>query len=366
MSEGGDKTEEPSQKKLDDARKEGSVWKSKDLTGAFSFVVAMGVVKATWGTVEDRIKMLFAFAFDHVAHPQQLETATYQMMYLGLTSLLVLCVPVAFSAALAGGLLDFLQVGPLLALKALMPKLDKLNPLTGLKNLIGKKQIIELAKSMAKLGVTAYVVYGVVHDAMGMVVATIGGGVAMTMTVLGELVSRVVTKVTLLFVGFAIFDVWWQHKSYMKDQMMSKDDVKKEYKESEGDPHHKAHRKQMHQEIMEGAQMEAVKGADVIVTNPDHVAVALKYDREKDGAPRVVAKGMDLRAEKLKAIARAADVPMLRNVPLAHALLRVDLDREVPEELFDAVAEVLNFVYQLKAGAPGAAATSGIAAPARA
>jgi flagellar biosynthesis protein FlhB len=170
------------------------------------------------------------------------------------------------------------EVGPLLALKALMPKLDKLNPLTGLKNLIGKKQIIELVKSMAKLGVTGWVVWGVVRDAMALVVATIDGDAAMTMTVLGELVSRVVTKVTMLFIGFAIFDVWWQHKSYMKDQMMSKDDVKKEYKQSEGDPHHKAHRKQMHQEIMEGAQMEAVQGADVIVTNPDHVAVALHFE----------------------------------------------------------------------------------------
>lgn len=355
MSEGGDKTEEPTQKKLDDARKEGSVWKSKDLSGVFAFAVAMGVVKATWSTVEERLTMLFRFAFDHIAHPTDLNMAILHMLTLALTSLLVLCIPIAFGAAIAGGLVEFLQVGPLLALNALMPKLEKLNPITGLKNLIGKKQIIELVKSMAKLGVTGWVVFGVVRDAMALVVATIGGTPSMTLTVLGELVSRVVTKVTMLFIGFAIFDVWWQHKSYMKDQMMSKDDIKKEYKQSEGDPHHKAHRKQMHQEIMEGAQMEAVSGADVIVTNPDHVAVALKYDRDRDGAPRVIAKGLDFKAEKIKAIAREADVPMLRNVPLAHALLRTDVNQEVPEELYDAVAEVLNFVYQLKNPAPAAA-----------
>jgi flagellar biosynthetic protein FlhB len=135
----------------------------------------------------------------------------------------------------------------------------------------------------------------------------------------------------------------------MKNQMMSKDDVKKEYKESEGDPHHKAHRKQMHQEIMEGAQMEAVKRADVVVTNPDHVAVALKYDREKDAAPRVIAKGLEPEGGEHQGERQsAADVPMLRNVPLAHALLRVDVNQEIPEELYDAVAEVLNFVYQLQ------------------
>lgn len=350
-----DKTEEPSQKKLDDARKEGNVWKSKDLSGVIAFAVAMGVVKATWGSVEERTSMLFRFVFDHIAHPDDLNMAIAHLLALALTTLLVLCVPIAFSAAIAGGLLEFLQVGPLLAIKALMPKFDKLNPIAGIKNLVGKKQIIELAKSMAKLGVTGWVVYGVVRDAMALVVATIDGDASMTMTVLGELVSRVVIKVTMLFIGFAIFDVWWQHKSYMKDQMMSKDDVKKEYKESEGDPHHKAHRKQMHQEIMEGAQMEAVKGADVVVTNPDHVAVALKYDRDRDGAPRVIAKGMDFKAENIKAIARDAEVPMLRNVPLAHALLRTDVNQEIPEELYDAVAEVLNFVYQLKTQAPAIA-----------
>src|SRR5262249_47827037 len=146
----------------------------------------------------------------------------------------------------------------------------------------------------------------------------------------------------------AIFDIWWQRHSYMKDLMMSKDEVKREYKESEGDPHHKAKRKELHQEILEGGQMESVKKADVVVTNPDHLAVALQYDTSTDGAPRVIAKGMNLKAEAIKAIAKEADVTLIRNVPLAHALHRVDVGQEIPEELYDAVAEVLNFVYQLK------------------
>lgn len=346
-----DKTEEASQKKIDDARKEGNVWKSRDLSGAISFVAAMGVVKATWGSFEDHMKKLFSFAIDHTAHPQNLDTATQQMMVMSVISLLIICVPIALVAGLTGALMDFLQVGALFTVKAVMPKLEKLNAIEGLKNLVDKKKLVEMLKSIAKLGVTGRVVYGVVRDAMGMVVATTRGGAEMTMLVMGELVYRIVVRVTLLFVLFAIFDVWWQRRTYMKSQMMSKDDQKKEYKESEGDPHHKAHRKQMHQEILEGAQMESVKKADVVVTNPDHVAVALQYDRTRDGAPRVIAKGIELRAEALKALAKEADVPMLRNVPLAHALLRIEIGQEVPEELYDAVAEVLNFVYQLKAGA---------------
>jgi flagellar biosynthetic protein FlhB len=348
VSEGGDNTEEPTQKKIDDARKKGNVWKSRDLSGMIAFATAMFTVKATWENFETQIKELFAFGIDHLSHPTDLPLATSQIMYLALGTLLSLCVPIAFSAAIAGSLMDFLQVGSLLALEAVMPKLDKLNAIEGLKNLVGKKQLVEMVKSIFKLSVTGYVVFGVVRDALGLVVATIHGDAAITMMVMGELVYRVCVRVVLLLVGFSIFDVWWQRHSYMKGMMMSKDDVKKEYKESEGDPHHKAKRKQLHHEIMEGAQMEAVKGADVIVTNPDHVAVALKYDREHDGAPRVIAKGMNLKAEKIKALAKAADVAMLRNVPLAHTLLRVEVNQEIPEELYDAVAEVLNFVYQLK------------------
>ncbi|MFZ5441654.1 MAG: type III secretion system export apparatus subunit SctU [Myxococcota bacterium] len=348
MSEGGDKTEEPSQKKLDDARKDGNVWKSKDLSGVVAFAVAMATVSATWADFEAQIKQLFLFAVEHIAHPDDLAVATSQLMMLALRALFLLCLPVTFAAALAGGIMEFLQVGALLALKAVMPKFDKLNPINGLKNMVGKKQIVELVKSMAKLGVTAYVVYGVVRDSMSIVVATIHGDAALTMTVMGELVARVVKKVVGLFVAFSIFDVWWQHQSYRKDMMMSKEDVKKEYKESEGDPHHKAKRKEMAMELLEGAQMEAVKGADVIVTNPEHVAVALKYDRAKDSAPRIIAKGIEGKAANIRELAKQHDVPLLRNVPLAHALLRIDVNDEVPEELYDAVAEVLNFVYQIR------------------
>ncbi len=350
MSEGGDKTEEPTQKKIDDSRRDGNVWKSKDLSSVAAFTVAMGIIKATWDSFETRIKHLFLFAVDHLAHPADLPQATSEMMVLALTTLLSVCLPIAFGAGLAGGLMDFLQVGALLALKAVMPKLEKLNPIAGLKNMVSKKALVELVKSLFKLSVTGYVVYGVVRDAMGLVVATVNGDAALTMLVMGELVYRVVNRVVLLLVAFAIFDVWWQHYSYKKDLMMSKDEVKKEYKESEGDPHHKAKRKQLHQEIMESAQLEAVKSADVIVTNPDHVAVALTYDREKERAPRVIARGLDLRAEAIRELARANDVPLLRNVPLAHALLRVEVNDEIPEALYDAVAEVLNFVYQLEAG----------------
>jgi flagellar biosynthetic protein FlhB len=350
-----EKTEEPTQKKLDDARKKGQVWKSKDLTGVFVFLVGLGAFKASWANIEDEIKTLFRFSFEHIGQPDTLEIATFHLMQMAVKDVIVLSVPIIMAGAIVGGLTEFLQVGALFTMDTLIPKLDKLNPLAGLKQIFSKKTVVELIKNLAKISIAAYVVYGVVRDAMGMVVQTARQDVPGIMAIMGELVYRVAARVGLVFLLFSIFDIWWQRKSYMKDMMMSKDEVKKEYKESEGDPHHKAHRKQMHQEIMEGAQMESVKSADVIVTNPDHVAVALKYDREKDAAPRVLAKGLDFKAERIKEIARQADVPLLRNVPLAHALLRVEIGQDIPEEMYDAVAEVLNFVYGLKQGAPAQA-----------
>jgi flagellar biosynthesis protein FlhB len=344
----GEKTEEPTQKKIDDSRKQGQVWKSRDLTGVAVFLVGLGTLKFSWTLVEEQVQALFRFGFDKVAHPEDLVQAIPSALLMGLTSVVLLTAPVALAAAVVGGLVDFLQVGALFTKEPLTPKLEKLNPIAGFKNIISKKQLVELFKSTLKILIAAYVVYGAVRDSLPEVVLSVRGDAALTMSVLGDLVFKVSVRVGLLFAAFAIFDVWFQRRSYLKELMMTKDEVKREYKESEGDPHHKAKRKELHQEILEGAQMEAVKSADVIVTNPDHVAVALQYDREKDQAPRVVCKGIDARAQRIKAMAKAHDVPLMRNVPLAHALLRIEVDQEIPEELYDAVAEVLNFVHGLR------------------
>lgn len=347
--EGGEKTEEPTQKKLDDARKKGQISKSKDLTGVVVFLVGLGALKASWDSLEKRIRDLFAFTFDHLADdPEKMATATAHAMQLALTDVIMITIPIAGGCALAGLMMDFLQVGSLFTLDPLLPKLEKLNPIEGLKNMFKMKQLVELIKSMLKILITGYVVYGVVRDSLAMVVGTVHGDAHATILVLGELVYAVAVKVALLYFLFAIFDVWFQKHSFTKDMKMTKDEVKREYKESEGDPHHKAKRKELHQEILESAAMENVKSADVVVTNPEHVAVALKYDKDHDGAPRVIARGFDARAQAIKQLAREGDVAILRNVPLAHALVKVELGEEIPEELYDAVAEVLNFVYGLK------------------
>jgi flagellar biosynthetic protein FlhB len=346
----GDKTEEPTQKRLDDARRKGQVWKSRDFTGVVVFLVGLGTLKGMAPTIRYELNKLCSFAFDKVAHPVDLEHATYGMTLMAAQSVVVLTLPVVAACAVAGALVDFLQVGPLFSVESVMPKADKLNIINGIKNMFSKKQLVELLKSSVKIGVTGYVVYGVVRDAMPMVAETIHGTADTMLDVLAELIERIAIRVSVLFFMFAGFDLWFQRRSYMQQMMMSKEEIKREYKESEGDPHHKAKRRELHHEILEGAQMQQVKKSDVVVTNPDHVAVAIKYDKEADGAPRVICKGVDSRAEAIKALAKEGDVPLLRNVPLAHALLRVEAGEEIPETLYDAVAEVLQFVYGLRQG----------------
>lgn len=344
----GEKTEEPTQKKINDSRKEGQVWKSKDLTGVAVFLVGLATVQMIWPMVDREIRTLFAFGFDRLSHPQDLEEAALEVLVMGLRSVMLLSIPVGIACAMIGGIIEFLQVGALFSPKAIMPKFEKLDAIKGMKNLVGKKQLVELLKNLLKMGLAGYVVWGAVSSRLTMVVETVRNDVPAIMGVLGELVTTIAMRVGLLFAAFGIFDVWWQRRTYYEDLKMTKDEVKKEYKQSEGDPHHKAKRKELHQEILESAQMESVKDADVVVTNPDHVAVALRYDASRDGAPRVLAKGLDGRAEAIKALARQADVPLMRNVPLAHALFRVEVHDEIPEALYDAVAEVLNFVHGLQ------------------
>jgi len=344
----GEKTEEPTHKKLQDARKKGQVWKSKDLSGVMVFCIGMGVVKAMFPTFEAELTHLFDYGLEKLAHPEDYIRVIHTAIMQGLISMMFVSLPVVVAGAVAGGLADFLQVGSLFSMEVIMPKFEKLNPVQGFKNMFSKKQFVELIKNVVKVGVTAYVVYGVVRDARGIIALTIRSNEQTLIDVMGEITFRIASRVALLFVVFGIFDVWWQHRAFHKDMMMTKDEVKREYKESEGDPHHKAHRKQMHHEIIEQAAMQNVRKADVVVTNPEHVAVALRYDRAEDGAPKVLCKGVDTRAAAIRELAKEANVPMLRNVPLAHALLRLEVGDEVPEELYDAVAEVLNFVYSLR------------------
>ncbi len=216
-----------------------------------------------------------------------------------------------------------------------------------MKKWFSPKTLIELMKTIIKLSAVGFIAYGVIHGLLRSMVLSVGSSMANMSIFLEEMITSFTIRVAIVFLVVAAADFFYQKKSMMKELKMSKDEVKREYKQDEGDPMYKHKRKEMHQEFAFNSMVKKARKATVVVVNPTHLAVALLYDRERGGAPQVVAKGQNLVAEQLRQIAKEEGIPILRNVTLAQALNRVELEDEIPEELYQAVAEVLNYVYKL-------------------
>jgi flagellar biosynthesis protein FlhB len=376
MADGGtgEKTEEPTPERLRKLRKEGNVPKSQDVIQAASFFVVFCVIAGTLSFVGEemlglvRSAMLAAESLD-----QRGQGLIDNMLRQSLISMFKACMPALGTALVLGVIANVAQVGFMFTLKPIVPDIEKINPINGFKNLVNKKKLVELLKTVLKFVVIGYLSYAALKGAMRDVVLMIRSDLYTGMAVIGDVVWKFTIRIGAVFVVIAAADAFYQRRRYIKDNMMSKYDVKQEYKQSEGDPHQKAERKRFHQEILNSAAPQAVKNADVVVRNPEHIAIALKYDKEKGaaGAPKVVAKGTRLWAEKILDAAREAGVPVVRNVPLAQALNKLEVGDDIPEDLYEAVAEVLSFVFKLseeqkkKEGSklPAKGQTAGPAAP---
>lgn len=388
MSDGGtgEKTEEASPQKLKQARDKGQVAKSQDAIQAMGFVIVFSTIGLTLESTADRLqKFLYAALQSAVRRGDDLPTVL-DVVNEALWVTLWASLPALGAAWVAGFVSNAMQVGFMITTEPLKPDIKKLNPVDGFKNLFSKKKLVESLKQLIKFTTVSYVAYGALQDSMREVVLAARLDLWTGVYVGGQIMYNIAIRVAFLFVIFASADFFWQRHVFNKDMMMSKYDVKQEYKQSEGDPHQKAERKQLAEELILHGSQQSVQNADAVVVNPAHIAVAIKYDKEKGGAPKIVAKGMRKNAESIKEIARQAGVPILRNVPLAQALNKLDLEEEIPEELYAAVAEVLNFVYEMRereakqaderrnrgkkkqnpqAGRPGAAPAAGPAVPTR-
>ena len=351
MSDGGtgEKTEEPTPERLRKLRKEGNVSKSQDVTQAVILVVAFAVMAAWFSHMSHYLMDLFRLAVHAgTTFGQDQGSAVVQRFFWD--SLLVFAkviAPIAIAAFVMAIAMNLAQVGFMFTVKPITPDIKKINPVQGLKNLFNKKKIFELFKNLAKFGVVSYMAYLAIADAIHDVVHIIRSPISVGMGIMGGIILDMVLKIGLMFAVIAAVDYIYQKKKYIKDNMMSKYDVKQEYKQSEGDPQHKAKRKQFHQEIINSAAPSSIKKADAVIVNPHQIAVAIQYDKEDGGTPKVLAKGERIWAEKIKEAAKRYGVPILRNVPLAQALNKLDIGEDIPEELYEAVAEVLTFVFQL-------------------
>lgn len=345
-----DKQFDATPQKLQRARKEGQVVKSKDVSTAISMLVVFTFILLMAPITWDLICGLFKNLYSQIPN-QHVDSIGY--VYILTTALVPCLVIIGLTLVVAAGiaaLADFIQVGPLVAIAPLIPKLDKLNPTKYFKNLFTVKTIFELFKNILKvciLGLIGWVVYSA-HLKGILMLAAIDNNFAV-MNEFGSLIKDFIYKACLAFFIIAVADYGVTRWKFMKDQKMSFKEIKDEYKNSEGDPHVKSALRQRRMQMLQRGAMDSVAEADFVVRNPTHVACALKYDAQTMMSPTLLVKGAELIAKEIIRIAEENNVPVVDNAPVARALYRmVEIGQQIPPELFKAVAEILLFVYNLK------------------
>jgi flagellar biosynthesis protein FlhB len=343
------KTEKPTPKKLREARKKGQVSKSKDITQSVVFLTAAAVLAFAGPLFVASAKALFSDSFRPELLTGELRAdEVMRRLGYGGGQMLMLSAPFLAAVTVAAVAVEFLQVQALFAPEAIQFKADKLNFIKGLQNIFGKsKTYLELAKNLVKFAMVSGLLYFVVRGSLRDIILSARANPETTGKLGASLMFTLLFRVGILFLLLGAADFLLQKKLHLKELMMSKYEVKKEYKEDEGDPHIRHQRRHLHQQILAQSMVQNVPRASVVVVNPTHLAVAIQYDELSMSAPQVTAKGQEKMARSIRELAVKSGVPITRNVALAHSLFQVELGGEIPEELYEAVAEVLNWVYQL-------------------
>jgi type III secretion protein U len=346
MSEGGEKTELPTPKKERDARQKGQVARSQEVVTTISMFGTIAVISAMGGTIWSRLTTLIDQIADIAARKEgvSLDEGLALSWSVGVD----LTLPILGTVIFLGIAANMGQFGVLTSLQALEPKLERISVLAGFKRIFSAKQLVELLKSIIKIVFLTVLLYIVLGDAIGPFISAVSCGMECMSTVTTSVMNRVLFMTAIAFVIVAVADLFWQRHSHTKSLMMSKEEIKREYKESEGDPHVKGHRKQVAMEMVMGDA--PAKKASALVVNPTHIAIALRYKDGETPLPVVTGKGMGALAVDMRADAERAGVPIFHNIALArHLYADADINGFVPEDVFDVVAEILAWVARNEA-----------------
>ncbi len=344
-----DRTEPATPKRRQEAREEGRVAKSVELNTAFLLLVSVIFFFFTASNLGEKLKETFEY-FIELSGQYHLSLNSIGHLFKSVnTAIFSILFPFFIVISIAAFLINVVQVGFMITPKVLEIKFDKINPVNGLKNLFSLKSFGELVKSFLKAIVMTYVLWIFIKHNIPKWQNLTQQSENVVFLVLLKDTFLIVIYILIFIIFMAILDYLFQRYTFEKSIRMTKQEVKDEYKQMEGDPKVKQKIRSMQMEIARRRMMEEVKKADVVITNPTHYAVALRYDATKMNAPKVVAKGINLIAQKIKEIAKENDVPIVEKPELAQELYKkVPLDREIPEELYKAVAEILAYVYRLK------------------
>jgi flagellar biosynthetic protein FlhB len=273
----------------------------------------------------------------------------HQLLMLAVVAFAEICAPIMLIAMAVGCVANLVQVGFLFVPGLVMPRLDRINPLEGFKRIFSRRALVELLKAVFKVGAAGYIAFVVIDKNSYVFPRLLNMGIPDTVSILGNLSSTIVLRVGLFFLVLAAADYAYQYSEHMKSMRMSKQEVKEEMREHEGDPQVKGRIRQRMRQFAMQRMMQQVPKADVVITNPTHYAVALRYEAHRDRAPVVLAKGVDELARRIREIAREHDVVLYEDPPLAQTLYQtVEIGQAIPENLYEAVANVLAFVYRLR------------------
>jgi len=348
QSTSGERTETPSAKRREDFRQKGQVAQSKEVQTASLFTILLlfwhFYLPGFWKGLTDLIFFLWQSAGEYTL--TGLSTINLATLILKKTGLLLS--PLFLLVLIIGFFSSFFQIGWLFTAKPLTPDFSKLDPIKGFGRFFSKKSLIEVIKSLSKVILVGWVAYSTILNNFDQALILSDTSITITLLFLAKTATLILSKVCAILILIAFLDflyVRWEMEEKMK---MTKQEVKEEFKESEGDPFIKAQIRSIQQEMARKRMMAEVPEADVIITNPTHVSVAVKYDSSSMTAPVVVAKGTDLIAMKMREIARENEIPIIENPPTARLLLKIDLGNPIPEDLFKVVAEILAHVYSMK------------------
>ena len=345
-----EKTEQPTPKKLKKAREDGQVARSGDLSQALLFGVALGVLMMMGeGMKATLLKIMMQFFAPNMLTGDLPDERMLSQFAQGIRSGLVMLLPLMGAIFIASIAVNFLQVGASVSMKPLMPKLDKLNPINGLKKYTQPHTYIELIKNLLKLLIIFLLAYVTIKGELRDILLTSQSTLTAAAALASLLFFDFFKKVSAVFAVIGAADFMLQKKQHNKQLMMSKEEIEREYKEDEGDPHIKHQRQHFMQELIDHAIAKHVPEATGVVRNPTHLAIAFKYDAKTMNAPRVTAKGKDRIAQEIVKLADQHEIPVLTNVPLAHALYKVELDAEIPEDLYSAMATIIQVIEELDA-----------------
>lgn len=349
MPESGfqEKTEQPTPKRREESKQKGRVAKSRELS---SIAVLTGAVLYLFFQGRDKVLELGAIMKHTILYIPSLKGSHDLVGYLleNAKQFLLLVLPVMLVLCVVAVLANYLQTGMIFSVEPLAPKASKINPISGLKRLFSKRSLVELAKSIAKLVIVGWAAASTLMGAFDRLMPLIYQETGQIMSLLGSEAMRVMIKCCWVITILAILDYFYQRWEHEQGLKMTKQEVKDEYKQTEGDPMVKSRIRSIQREMARRRMMEEVPKADVIITNPVHLAVALRYNPERMQAPTVTAKGAESLAERIKKLAREHDIPVIENRPLAQNLYHLDLGQEIPAETYQAVAEILAYVYGLK------------------